>query len=310
MVALFPFHTWAPRGYESAPTSVSMLHAGVLKKFGLYGLVQLALPLLPAGGISWGPYLLWLALGNILIVGAITVAQNNLKSMIGNGSVMHMGYCFLGLGVCSSLGASATVMLMCAHGLSVSLMFLLANCIQKRSGTLEMNEMGGLGSQTPLLACFFAAATFATIGLPGFGNFWGEFAIFLSLGEYSENRLVLALAALGIIISAIFGLRAMARIFFGQKSEELNEFEKESEISDLKLKEILPASLILLPLLLIGLWPKGISEGIDVNISSRYEIFEKGDRNLGLPSCCPVDLTVDGRILPGSEKTAGLEDSE
>ena len=310
LVALFPFHTWAPRGYESAPTSVSMLHAGVLKKFGLYGLVQLALPLLPAGGISWGPYLLWLALGNILIVGAITVAQNNLKSMIGNGSVMHMGYCFLGLGVCSSLGASATVMLMCAHGLSVSLMFLLANCIQKRSGTLEMNEMGGLGSQTPLLACFFAAATFATIGLPGFGNFWGEFAIFLSLGEYSENRLVLALAALGIIISAIFGLRAMARIFFGQKSEELNEFEKESEISDLKLKEILPASLILLPLLLIGLWPKGISEGIDVNISSRYEIFEKGDRNLGLPSCCPVDLTVDGRILPGSEKTAGLEDSE
>ena len=75
LVALFPFHTWAPRGYESAPTSVSMLHAGVLKKFGLYGLVQLALPLLPAGGISWGPYILWLALGNILIVGAITVAK-------------------------------------------------------------------------------------------------------------------------------------------------------------------------------------------------------------------------------------------
>ena len=67
-----------------------MLHAGVLKKFGLYGLVQLAIPLLPAGGISWGPFLLWLALGNIIIVGAITISQSNLKSMIGNGSVMHM----------------------------------------------------------------------------------------------------------------------------------------------------------------------------------------------------------------------------
>ena len=96
-----------------------------------------------------------------------------------------MGYCFLGLGVCSSLGAGATVMLMCAHGLSVSLMFLIADCISKRTNTLEMNEMGGLAEKTPVLACFFAAATFATIGLQGFGNFWGEFAIFLSLGEYS-----------------------------------------------------------------------------------------------------------------------------
>ena len=300
LVALFPFHSWAPRGYEAAPTSVSMLHAGVLKKFGLYGLVQLALPLLPAGGLSWGPYILWLALGNILFVGAITVAQNNLKSMIGNGSVMHMGYCFLGLGVCSSLGASATIMLMCAHGLSVSLMFLLANSINQRTNTLEMNEMGGLAAKTPLLACFFAAATFATIGLPGFGNFWGEFAIFLSLGGYgldgsgeiTEKHLFLVLAALGIIISAIFGLRAMSRIFFGEQSEELSAHEKKSKINDLSFAETIPAVLILLPLMFIGLWPKGISEGIDTNITKRYELLEKGGSNFGLPSCCPVDQVL------------------
>ena len=312
LVALFPFHTWAPRGYEAAPTSVSMLHAGVLKKFGLYGLVQLALPLLPAGGLSWGPYILWLALGNILIVGAITVAQTNLKSMIGNGSVMHMGYCFLGLGVCSSLGASATVMLMCAHGLSVSLMFLVANCINKRTNTLEMDEMGGLASQTPIMACFFAAATFATIGLPGFGNFWGEFAIFLSLGEYEENHLVLGLAALGIIISAIFGLRAMARIFYGDKSEELSAHEKEHKINDLSIDEIIPASLILVPLLFLGLWPKGVSEGIDANISARYQILENGEGGYGLPSCCPVDLVLDKSASFTSESSVKSkeEDSE
>ena len=312
LIALFPFHTWAPRGYEAAPTSVSMLHAGVLKKFGLYGLVQLALPLLPAGGLSWGPYILWLALGNILIVGAITVAQTNLKSMIGNGSVMHMGYCFLGLGVCSSLGASATVMLMCAHGLSVSLMFLVANCINKRTNTLEMDEMGGLASQTPIMACFFAAATFATIGLPGFGNFWGEFAIFLSLGEYEENHLVLGLAALGIIISAIFGLRAMARIFYGDKSEELSAHEKEHKINDLSIDEIIPASLILVPLLFLGLWPKGVSEGIDTNISARYQILENGEGGYGLPSCCPVDVVLDKSASFTSESSEKRkeEDSE
>jgi NADH-quinone oxidoreductase subunit M len=310
LVALFPFHTWAPRGYEAAPTSVSMLHAGVLKKFGLYGLVQLALPLLPAGGMSWGPYILWLALGNILIVGAITVAQTNLKSMIGNGSVMHMGYCFLGLGVCSSLGASATVMLMCAHGLSVSLMFLVANCINKRTNTLEMDEMGGLASQTPILACFFAAATFATIGLPGFGNFWGEFAIFLSLGEYEENHLVLGLAALGIIISAIFGLRAMARIFYGDKSEELSAHEKEHKIKDLSVDEIIPASLILVPLLFLGLWPKGVSEGIDANISARYQILENGEGGYGLPSCCPVDLVLDKSASITSESSVKSKEED
>ncbi|MBD37301.1 MAG: NADH-quinone oxidoreductase subunit N [Opitutae bacterium] len=312
LVALFPFHSWAPRGYEAAPTSVSMLHAGVLKKFGLYGLVQLALPLLPAGGLSWGPYILWLALGNILIVGAITVAQNNLKSMIGNGSVMHMGYCFLGLGVCSSLGASATIMLMCAHGLSVSLMFLVANNINQRTNTLEMNEMGGLAAKTPLLACFFAAATFATIGLPGFGNFWGEFAIFLSLGGYgldgsgeiTEKHLFLVLAALGIIISAIFGLRAMARIFFGEQSEELSAHEKKSKINDLSLAETIPAVLILLPLMFIGLWPKGISEGIDTSITKRYELLEKGGSNYGLPSCCPVDQVFKKDVNNQSQSDA------
>jgi len=312
LVALFPFHTWAPRGYEAAPTSVSMLHAGVLKKFGLYGLVQLALPLLPAGGLSWGPYILWLALGNILIVGAITVAQTNLKSMIGNGSVMHMGYCFLGLGVCSSLGASATVMLMCAHGLSVSLMFLVANCINKRTNTLEMDEMGGLASQTPIMACFFAAATFATIGLPGFGNFWGEFAIFLSLGEYEENHLVLGLAALGIIISAIFGLRAMARIFYGDKSEELSAHEKEHKINDLSIDEIIPASLILVPLLFLRLWPEGLSERIDTNISARYQILENGEGGYGLPSCCPVDVVMgkSASFTSESSEKSKEEDSE
>jgi NADH-quinone oxidoreductase subunit M len=305
LVALFPFHTWAPRGYESAPTPVSMLHAGVLKKFGLYGLVQLALPLLPAGGINWGPYILWLALGNILFVGAVTIAQNNLKSMIGNGSVMHMGYCFLGLGVCSSLGASAAIMLMCAHGLSVSLMFLLAHFIHKRSGTLEMDEMGGLASQTPMLACFFAAASFATIGLPGFGNFWGEFAIFLSLGQFPENRLILGLAALGIIISAIFGLRAMAKIFYGKKSEELLLVEKENKIFDLRVSEIVPASIILLPLLLLGLWPKTVSDGIDAEISQRYKVFEGGLTESGYPACCPVD---DGELKKPLEKEKSSRD--
>ena len=101
--------------------------------------------------------------------------------------------------------------------------------------------------------------------------------------------MILGMAALGIIISAIFGLRAMARIFFGDQSDELSTYEKENKISDLSIAEVVPASLILLPLLFIGLWPKGISQGIDINVTNRYELLEKGNSNYGLPSCCPVD---------------------
>ena len=293
LVALFPFHSWAARGYEAAPTSVSMLHAGVLKKFGLYGLVQIAVPLLPEGALAWSPWLLWLALGNVLFVGMVTIAQTNLKSMVGYGSVMHMGYCFLGLAVVSSLGAASAVMLMAAHGLSVSLMFLLSTYVYRRSGTFEMGEMGGLAGKTPVLACFFVAASLATIGLPGFGNFWGEFGIFLSLGEQAEHRFFLGLAALGIIISAVFGLRAVARIFFGSPSDELSGQIKSHPMKDLSLGEILPAGLILAALLFIGLWPRGISDRIDFEIGQRYlhvdemidEIqYEKDFQSL--PPCC------------------------
>ena len=286
LVALFPFHTWAAKGYEAAPTSVSMLHAGVLKKFGLYGLIQIAAPLLPEGALAWSPFLLWLALGNVIIVGFVTIAQTNLKCMVGYGSVMHMGYCFLGLGVCSSLGAGSAVMLMVAHGLSVALMFLLSNYIHKRSGTFEMDEMGGLATKTPILACFFVAASLATIGLPGFGNFWGEFGVFLSLGENPDHQLFLVLAALGIIISAVFGLRAVAKIFFGESSKELDEHQKEQSILDLKPSEIIPAGIILSALLFLGLWPRGVSDRIDQEISERYEKIDFAALSQFTPACC------------------------
>src|SRR6185436_17110899 len=126
LVSLWPFHTWAPLGYGAAPTSAAMLHAGVLKKFGLYGLIQVALPLAPAGLAHWSHPLAWLAvIGNILIVGFVTIAQRDLKQMLGYSSVMHMGYAFLGIAAGSSLGVGGVVLMMVAHGLSVALLFLL-----------------------------------------------------------------------------------------------------------------------------------------------------------------------------------------
>ena len=258
LVSLFPFHSWAPNGYATAPASNAMLHAGVLKKFGLYGLVQIVLPILPAGFIEWSPALMWLALGNIIIIGFVTMAQRDLKMMLGNASVMHMGYAFLGLFAFSTVGVGGAVMMMFAHGFSIALLFLLADVIERRAGTTELSELGGMGKEAPVLAAFFIAATMASIGLPGFANFWGELAIFVSLWD-SATPWVIAPAAAGIVISAVYGLRAVSKIFFG-------EAKAKYEGGDLTALEKWPALVLLIGLLAVGFWPRLVSDDIDAAV--------------------------------------------
>lgn len=262
LVSLWPLHTWAPLGYGAAPSSNAMLHAGVLKKFGLYTLIQVALPLLPAGHAHWASALAWLAvIGNVLIVGFGTIAQRDLKQMIGCSSVMHMGYAFLGIAAGSAVGVGGVILMMVAHGLSVALLFQLATCVHHRTQTFALDEMGGLARQAPVLAALFVAATFASIGLPGFANFWGELAIFVALWKYSP--LITTLAVAGVVISAIYGLRAAARVFFGPATERMNEVASRQAPSDLRWSERFPALVLLAALLFIGFWPRSLSSAIN-----------------------------------------------
>ena len=262
LVSLWPLHTWAPLGYGAAPSSAAMLHAGVLKKFGLYGLIQIAIPLIPLGLQHWAWKLALLAgIGNVLVVGFVTMAQRDLKQMLGYSSVMHMGYCFLGIAALSTIGTGGVVLLMVAHGLSVALLFLLATSIHHRTHTFDLSEMGGLAQKTPVLAAFFVAATMAGIGLPGFANFWGELTVFVALWKFSHALTAVAVA--GVIISAVYGLRAAARVFFGPASEQLQRVTAQHPPADLDWKEKLPALILLASLLLFGFYPKAISQPVD-----------------------------------------------
>jgi NADH-quinone oxidoreductase subunit M len=126
LISLFPFHSWAPEAYASAPAPAAMLHAGVLKKFGLYGLLRLAVPLLPEGARHWMGLLVVLLLGNIIYIGLVTIAQKRLDWMLGYSSVMHMGYIFLGIASANILGTTGAAALMFAHGLSIALLFAIA----------------------------------------------------------------------------------------------------------------------------------------------------------------------------------------
>jgi NADH-quinone oxidoreductase subunit M len=262
LVSLWPFHSWAPLGYGAAPSSAAMLHAGVLKKFGLYGLVQIALPLLPLGALGWSHDLAKLAvIGNILVIGLVTMAQRDLKQMVGYSSVMHMGYAFLGIAAGSILGVGGVVMLMVAHGLSVALLFLLSTSVYHRTHTFDMDQMGGLAQRAPVLAWLFVAATFASIGLPGFANFWGELPIFVALWKFSHWVTLVALT--GTVVSAVYGLRAAARVFFGPQSEAFARVASAHPASDLAWGERLPAFILVAALLFVGFWPRSFATGID-----------------------------------------------
>ena len=268
LVSLWPFHTWAPLGYGAAPSSAAMLHAGVLKKFGLYGLIQIALPLLPEGAKHWSHLLAVLALGNVLVIGLVTIAQRDLKQMIGYSSVMHMGYAFLGIASFSIIGVGGVVLLMVAHGLSVALLFLLATSIHHRTHTFDMGEMGGLAQKTPVLAAFFVTATLASIGLPGFANFWGELPIFVALWHSSPWMTVAAVA--GVVLSAIYGLRSAARVFFGPSTEALEGVLAANPPADLRWSERIPALILIATLLFVGFWPKSLSTPLNSTLNAAF----------------------------------------
>ena len=272
LVSLWPFHTWAPLGYGAAPSSAAMLHAGVLKKFGLYGIIQIALPLLPTGAGGWAQVLAWLALGNVLVIGFVTMDQRDLKQMIGYSSVMHMGYAFLGIACLTALGAGGVVLLMVAHGLSVALLFLLATSIHHRTRTFDLGAMGGLAQKAPVLAGFFTAAILASIGLPGFANFWGELAIFVALWKFSPWMTAGAVA--GVVISAVYGLRAAARVCFGPPTVEFAAVAAEHPPADLRWSERLPALILLAALFFLGFWPRSISAPLDAALQAVYPAVE------------------------------------
>jgi NADH-quinone oxidoreductase subunit M len=261
LVSLFPFHSWAAPAYASAPAPISMLHAGVLKKFGLYGLIRIALPLVPEGMHSWLNVLLVLLLGNILWVGWLAIAQKRLDYLLGTSSVMHMGYIFLAIAALvavpgNDLAKPAAVLLMFAHGVSIALLFCLADQIENATGTLDLEEMGGLAKSAPKLAFLFGIATMASIGLPGLANFAGEVLVFLSaFRDYDPTsglgpvQIACILSIWGVVISAVYGLRAFRRIFQGPTVKSTDT------APDASLCDRLPAILLTVTLFVIGLYP-------------------------------------------------------
>ncbi len=263
LVSLFPFHSWAAPAYASAPAPIAMLHAGVLKKFGLYGLLRL-FPLVPEGMRGWLEFIIFLLLGNILWVGFVTISQKRLDTLLGNSSVMHMGYIFLAFAALVDAGSEvgnpiakpAAVLLMFGHGITVAMLFGLADRIERQTGTLELRDLGGLGKNAPSLAFLFGLAAMASIGLPGLANFAGEVMVFIAGfrswepgTQFGWVQIATVFALWGVVISAVYMLRAYRCIFQGGTTPTTEN------ATDLSPPDKRPAVVLATVLLVVGLFP-------------------------------------------------------
>jgi NADH-quinone oxidoreductase subunit M len=256
LVSLWPFHTWAPLGYGSAPAATAMLHAGVLKKFGLYGLIRIALPLAPEGAKAWLHIIAWLALGNILHCGWVAMRQRDFNFLLGNSSVAHMGFCFLGLASLSVIGVTGTVLVMIAHGLLAALSFGLSGYLNQETGTLEMNQLGGLLKKMPFIGMALIMAALAGCGLPGFANFPGE--LLTLFGAWKTLPSFVVVAAWGaLVVGAIYMLRAVRNMLHGPLAANL------PVVQDAGLWRRVPFALLLASLILFGVAPRLLTSKIE-----------------------------------------------
>jgi NADH-quinone oxidoreductase subunit M len=248
-----------------------MLHAGVLKKFGLYGLIRIALPMAPEGARVWMNILAVLCLGNILYCGWVAMRQRDLNLLIGNSSVAHMGFIFLGIASLTLIGVTGAVVVMIAHGFLAALTFMLSGYLRQQTGTLEISKFGGLLQRLPFIGTAMILAMFAGCGLPGFANFAGEIMIFF--GAWKGYTLWVIFAAWGgLIIGAIYMLRAVRNIFHGSATTECPNLKDAAGIW-----RKLPFALLLGALFLFGFVPSLLTSKIEPPVREIIQQVNKED---------------------------------
>ncbi|HPC60087.1 MAG TPA: NADH-quinone oxidoreductase subunit M [Verrucomicrobiota bacterium] len=262
LVSLWPFHSWAPPGYGAAPSATAMLHAGALKKFGLYGLIRIALPIMPEAAREWMPVLAWLCLGNLLYCGWVAMKQRDFNWLVGYSSVAHMGFVFLGIATLTPLGLTGAVLVMVAHGFLAALTFGLNGYIHRQTGTLEMAQLGGLLRRLPFIGAALMMAAFAGCGLPGFANFAGEITVFF--GAWKVYPVVTVLACWGaLIVGAVYMLRAVRVVMHGPLPERWAEVPDAPHFW-----RKLPFLALLAGLLVFGCFPRLLTDRIQAGLAS------------------------------------------
>lgn len=265
LAGLWPFHTWSPDGHVAAPTSVSMVHAGVLMKLGAYGILRVGIGLFPDGAESWMPVLLVLGTANVIYGAVSAMGQHDLKYVVGYSSVSHMGYVIVGLATLNHVGITGSVLQMFSHGIMTALLFVIVGSIYDRTHTRDIDVLEGLAGRMGTTTSFFIIGGLTSLGLPGLSGFVSELLVFIGL--FQTYPVAGILSVIGATITAIYILRLIAKVFFGSPSHEYTN-------KDGILKADTFSSLILtFFLFLLGLFPFPFIEAVDGSIVNILDLF-------------------------------------
>lgn len=246
-VPLFPFHTWLPYAHTEAPTAGSVVLAAIMLKLGTYGLVRVCMPVFPNAFMEFAPYLAILAVIGIIYGALVAMVQKDVKKLVAYSSVSHLGFVVLGIFAFNTIAIQGAIIQMINHGLSTGALFLIVGMIYDRAHTRMISDFGGIAKAMPVFAVMFMIATLASIGLPGLNGFVGEFLILNGsfVSTLYANKIYAVLAALGVILAAVYMLWMYQRVMFGPVTNKVNE-----KLQDINAREIG----LLVPLVIFMVW--------------------------------------------------------
>ncbi|HAM52626.1 MAG TPA: NADH-quinone oxidoreductase subunit M, partial [Nitrospiraceae bacterium] len=244
-----PFHSWLPDAHTEAPTAGSVILAGLLLKTGAYGMLRFMVPFFPDAVSAVAVPGMFLAVIGILYGALLAFAQTDLKRLVAYTSISHMGFVLLGVFAWNALALQGVVMQILCHGISTGALFILAGSLQERLHTRDTKCMGGLWSAAPRMAGVGLVFALASLGLPGMGNFVGEFLVLI--GTYQINVVMAVLATTGLVAATVYSLWIIQRVFHGQKKEDL-------KLADFSAREMSVMTVMIAAIVLLGLYPQPV----------------------------------------------------
>jgi NADH-quinone oxidoreductase subunit M len=300
-VPLFPFHTWLPDAHVEAPTPGSVLLAAILLKMGTYGFVRFCLPLFPEASIDSTGIIALLAVVGIIYGALMALVQVDIKKLVAYSSVSHLGFVVLGIFAFNSQGLDGAVLQMVNHGLSTGALFLLVGMLYDRRHTRLIADFGGITKVMPVFAALFLVVSLSSIGLPGLNGFVGEFLTLL--GAFQALPTFAVIAALGVILAAVYMLWMYQRVMFGELTHEDNR-----HLRDLNLREVVVLVPIVLVIVWIGMYPQPFLTRIEASTRAIVERVVTAPQmraaQTGMMRCTKVGhsgrhLTLLGRRMNG-----------
>ena len=289
-----PVHTWLPDAHTEAPTAASIVLAGLLLKTGAYGLIRFVIPLFPGASLQFAPVAMTLGVIGILYGAVLAFAQTDLKKLVAYTSISHMGFVLLGVFAWNALALQGAIMQIICHGISTGTLFFLVGALQERIRTRDLERMGGFWSIMPRLGGVTLFFALASLGLPGLGNFVGEFLVLA--GTYRANLTLTALAAVGFVLATVYALWIMHRVFYGVRAEY-------PPLPDLSAREMAATGVMIVVLVWLGLNPQPIFKTFQPAL--RYLQQSTITTGKGASSARVAGLDPREAILPKGDRAEG-----